>query len=241
MSAADLVVRDARARAGRIRDGIHNYLTTLGEIAKAWAEGDWRTLGYPDWSAYVDGEFGAERLRLPAEHRRKAIEELRLAGMSTRAIGSAIGVSKDTVARELSSVSSETDELPERVMSLDGRERPATRPPDPIPPAIAEQIEQRIAERAAPEPDYSKLDAELDAAMEDTAVRFRRNWSAVVVKACQLWTFDVDRLAEVYATTFDADIERGFLAEMERFIDRVREANRRHTSGLRIIKGGRAS
>lgn len=237
MSAADLVVRDARARAGRIRDGIHNYLTTLGEIAKAWAEGDWRTLGYTDWSAYVDGEFGAERLRLPAEHRRKAIEELRLAGMSTRAIGSAVGVDHSTVVRDLAA--SGADAPVERVMSLDGRERPATRPPDPVPPVIAEQIEQRIAERAAPEPDYSKLDAELDAEMNDTETRFRANFSAAMRRAGEIWSFDADRIAEVYAATFDMDIERTFVREMNAFCDRVLEAHRtRQRAGLRVIEGG---
>lgn len=54
--------RFARARAARIREGIHNYLETLSTIADAWRENDWRTLGYESWAAYVDGEFGAERL-----------------------------------------------------------------------------------------------------------------------------------------------------------------------------------
>lgn len=56
--------------------------------------------------------------------------ELRAEGMSTRAIGSALGIGKSTVDRDLGTVPSGTDE-PERVTGLDGRERPATQPERP--------------------------------------------------------------------------------------------------------------
>lgn len=122
-------VRTARQRAGRIRDGIHTYLETLALIQLAWQERDWETLGYDDWDSYVETEFSEARLRLPAEHRQKAVVELRLAGMSQRAIGSALGVSQKTVDRDLdSSESNDSHALPDRVTSLDGRERPASRP-----------------------------------------------------------------------------------------------------------------
>jgi len=113
-------VAAARARAGRIRQGIHSYLTTLSEIAAAYNERDWVMLGYADWAAYVDEEFGADRLRLPPEHRQKAVAELRLAGMSTRAIGAAVGASKDTVQRDVAA-SGVSDETPDRVVGADGK------------------------------------------------------------------------------------------------------------------------
>jgi hypothetical protein len=120
----------ARARAGRIRQGIHNYLTTLAEISKAYADRDWVALGYPDWQAYVDEEFGADRLRLPAEHRQKAVVELRLAGMSQRAIGAALGVDHKTVAGDLRSGGEFSP--PADVQGADGKTYAATRPaPEP--------------------------------------------------------------------------------------------------------------
>lgn len=236
---SDLVLKDARARAGRIRDGIHNYLQTLAEISAAWKAADWRTLGYADWSAYVDGEFGADRLRLPAEHRRKAVEELRLAGMSTRAIAPALGVDQSTVVRDLrSSDADASDERPQRVQSLDGRERPANRPePEPKPsPALPGDQPLPLVEPEAER--YARLDDELDAAMADTATRFRANFSSAMRRAAEIWTFDVDRIAEVYAADFDMDIERTFIQEMNAFCDRVLEAHRaRQKAGLRVING----
>jgi hypothetical protein len=67
-------------------------------------------------------------IRIPLTDRPAAVAELRQNGMSTRAIGSALGISKDTVARELATVSGETVAHPEKVISLDGRERPAAMP-----------------------------------------------------------------------------------------------------------------
>ncbi|SCL43200.1 hypothetical protein GA0074692_6761 [Micromonospora pallida] len=119
----------ARARAERIRRGLQEWLETVQEIALAWERRDWEVLGYATWDDYVDQEIGAQ-LRLPEVHRRQAVTALRQVHMSTRAIGTALGISHSTVARDLASVSGETDAvLPETVRSLDGRERPATRPP----------------------------------------------------------------------------------------------------------------
>lgn len=93
--------RFARARAGQIRFGMQNYIETLGVIAIARAEEDHLALGYESWAAYVDGEFGDARIQLPPEMRRKAVEELRLAGASQREIGHTLGVSHTQVRRDL--------------------------------------------------------------------------------------------------------------------------------------------
>lgn len=119
-------VREAKERAARIRVGMVTYLTTLADIRSAWDRQDWATLGYDDWDAYLDGEFSEVRLRVPAEHRQKAIAELRMAGMSTRAIASATDLSQATVAREVRELSHMTQlEQPDRIKGLDGKERPA--------------------------------------------------------------------------------------------------------------------
>jgi len=115
----------ARGRAERIREGIHNYLATLGEIAAAYAERDWVHLGYASWDAYVDGEFGAERLRLPAGDRQQAVTELRLAGMSQRAIASTVGVNQATVSRDLAG---DADASPAEITGTDGKNYPASLP-----------------------------------------------------------------------------------------------------------------
>jgi hypothetical protein len=144
----------ARARAGRIRQGIHGYLETLAEISQAYAERDWLSLGYADWQSYVDEEFGADRLRLPPEHRQKAVTELRLAGMSQRAIGTVLGVSQKTVDRDLDS--GESNDSPERVTGADGKTYAAAREPEPP---------------AEPSPDPSPLTEAIAAAIEGTVER----------------------------------------------------------------------
>lgn len=137
----------ARARASRIRQGIHNYLETLAEISAAYEARDWTTLGYEDWASYVDEEFGADRLRLPAEHRQKAIQELRLAGMSQRAIATVIGVSQKTVDRALDS--GESNDSPDTVLGADGKRYASSPPAQPEPALSGEVIPPALADAAA--------------------------------------------------------------------------------------------
>ncbi|QOC89858.1 hypothetical protein [Micromonospora craniellae] len=129
----------ARARADRIRKGLIDYLETVEEFALAFERRDWQVLGHDSWEAYLAAEFGADRLRVPEVHRTQAVTVLRMVGMSTRAIGSALGISKDTAARALAAVSAD-GALPATVRGLDGRDRPATRPaPAPTPVVIEER------------------------------------------------------------------------------------------------------
>lgn len=126
----------ARARADRIRRGIHDYLETVAEIALAYERRDWAVLGYADWQAYVDGEFGAARLKLPIEHRQRAVAELRLANMSQRAIAAVVGVDQATVKRDLDRAG-DASASPGEIRGADGKTYPATRPNPPAPPVPA--------------------------------------------------------------------------------------------------------
>lgn len=92
--------RKARARVHRIREGMQNYIHTLGYIAEAWAEGDWKTLGYASWEEYLAKEFGANQVKLPPEQRLKALRELRLEDMPNRALAAAMNVDEKTTRRD---------------------------------------------------------------------------------------------------------------------------------------------
>lgn len=85
-------------------------------------------------------------------------------------------------------------------------------------------------------PDFSDLDRQLDAQMEGTDQRFRRNFSAALVKAIAIWQFDEGRIAQAYAADFDQEIVPT-LEQMEQWCTRVRAA-RHGKSGLRVVKGG---
>lgn len=95
---AGLGAAEARELTRQIRVGLeHSY--TL--IIAAWRGRAWLSLGYSSWDAYCQGEFGNLALQPPREERQAVVLSLREAGMSSRAIVSATGLSKGTVAREL--------------------------------------------------------------------------------------------------------------------------------------------
>lgn len=113
-------VEVARERAARIRTALEDVAPL---IVEAYQNRDWDLLGYSDWHSYVVGEFGGP-LRLGRDDRKQAVLELRQEGMSTRAIGDALGVHHDTVATDIHELS-ENRQLPDTIVGLDGRERPA--------------------------------------------------------------------------------------------------------------------
>lgn len=242
----NLTTDEARALTARIVAGLADLLPLIKEAFERRAD---VALGYTTWPDYCDAELRG--LRVPIVDRPKAVAELRSAGMSTRAIGAALGVGKSTVDRDLSSVPDGT--VPERVVGLDGKERPATRPPSPIAEAVASAIEDTaarvkdmplrpVAITAPVDPHAegdARRDAELDAVMAETVTRFRANFASAIAKADDVWQFDVDRLVEVYAADYDRAI-RPFLQEMTVWCQRVEAAHRRAHSGLRVVGGGRA-
>ena len=251
----DLDATEARALTDQIKTQVSELLPLIVEAFQRRAD---RALGYDSWAGYSDAELRG--LRLPIGDRREAVAELRGAGMSTRAIGSALGVDQSTVVRDLATDASASVEAPERVTGLDGRERPAAmpRPPivDPIPPAVAEQIERRIAEKVQPQPETTKserprsglspsgqdarLDAELDAEMEGTVQRFRRNFATARVRAGEITTYDVDRINEVYAGNWDREVG-DLLNALDAWTAKVRESYRgQQRTGLRLVGGGQA-
>lgn len=118
-----------RLTAMTVRDGIEK-LQGLVETAK---NGNAHlALGYPSWTAYLADTLGAEPLRLPRDQRQELVGYLAGEGMSTRAIGAVVGASHPTVINDLRSTGQDLPvDRPATVTSLDGRERPATRPTPP--------------------------------------------------------------------------------------------------------------
>lgn len=121
----NLSVDEARKLTDRIRDAVSKLLPLIKEAFDRRAD---VALGYPNWIAYCDAELRG--IRLPVSERREAVVELRQAGMSTRAIAAATGVSKGTVDNDLSQLAN-SGQLPDKVVGLDGKTRPATRPAKP--------------------------------------------------------------------------------------------------------------
>jgi hypothetical protein len=122
--------------ARKLTDRIRAQLNDIWDlIVEAYARRAWLSLDYLDWDCYCHHEFGSNRLRIPREERGAIVLSLRSAGLSYRAIGSATGLSKDTVQRAMSksTVSNETpahDSGKYRfITGLDGKKRrPKHRP-----------------------------------------------------------------------------------------------------------------
>lgn len=110
---------EARALTDRIKIAVEG---TWQLIREAYTSRTWAVLGYDTWDAYCTAEFGETRLRLPREERQEVVASLRDSGLSTRAIASATGLARNTVMKDLAQ-----SEPVETVLSLDGRERPASR------------------------------------------------------------------------------------------------------------------
>ena len=106
---ASLTPEQARDVTDRIRTALG---VTWELVVEAWTGRAWAALGYGTWDSYIAAEFGTARLRLPAEERRDVVNSLRDAGMSTRAIAAAAGVSQSTVSNDLAGEQKCSPDLP---------------------------------------------------------------------------------------------------------------------------------
>jgi len=126
----------ARALLNRLNDTVAEVVDL---VARLYIGQAWRSLGHDSWEELCDAEVRLPRLR--RSERAELVLELRTSGMSTRAIGAALGVSHESVRTDLSTVKNLTVEVPDTVTSLDGRTRPATQPARPEPEPTVELID----------------------------------------------------------------------------------------------------
>ena len=130
----------------------------IEEIAEALRLKAWVPLGYGSWEAMTEAR-GWEFSPRTSTDRAALAKVMRESGMSYRAIGKLVGASKDTVQRDMGTVSNET--VPDRITGTDGKQRPATRPPiaelvdelapDDTYPGEAEAIADQLDDDATPE------------------------------------------------------------------------------------------
>lgn len=122
-----------------VRDGVEKLQTLLGAAKTGNVH---VALGYPSWTAYIADVMGEEPLRLSRDDRREIVGYLTGEGMSTRAIGQALGVSGKTVHQD-------RQVLPKVTPASDQQKRPAE-PADDDGPDETPAPEQPAA--PAPEP-----------------------------------------------------------------------------------------
>lgn len=94
----DMAPIKARGLTDRIKKAVDEVWMLLEQ---AYATRAWTALGYDDWNAYCQAEFGTDRIALPKDRRVEVVTSMRETGMSTRAIAIATGLSQMTVVRDL--------------------------------------------------------------------------------------------------------------------------------------------
>lgn len=215
---------EARERLARVRVSIN---AAAGDLAALYEGRAWLTLGFGSWDELCDHEFGGVRVALPRDQRRETVGRLREAGMSTRAIGTAVGVSEGTIRSDLDQLRSST-QLPEAVTGLDGRVRPAkvTRTE-----TIEEHVDLATGEiLAAPAPQTSIrdfIDARDPHAAEDRAeLDTQHRWVRAFGAVSRIPTdFDPDTCAR----HLDSDhlvMARAALTSLVVLLDRIEQGRR---------------
>jgi hypothetical protein len=127
MSAAVDVLPLSESEARELTRQIAQALAVAWDkVVQAYQRRVWEPLGYDSWDSYCRAELASTRLRLPAEERDEAVRSLRAAGLSTRAIAAATGLSHRTAARTISRVPHGTPAPPKAphptsVTGLDGK------------------------------------------------------------------------------------------------------------------------
>jgi len=187
-------------------------------VAALWEARAWIEYGYESWHAMCEARGWTRRNVLTAPERRPEVAALRQAGMSTRAIAAAVGVSDKTIRNDLDELRT-TTQLPDEITSLDGRTRPATRPEV----ITAEEFVERYEADSETTPDLDDL--------IPADLRFqRRFWRHM--KTTHDLLLDMD-----FPQYFDEDMAAGLV----RFVDTIA---RKHTEfaksrrTLRVVQGG---
>ena len=139
------VVRDQH---GNLLDGRHR--SRIADTLGAKYRVDVVNVADADEAAAIASTLNSDRRHLTAEQRREMVRHLREQGHSERAIAGAVGASKTQVHKDIDElVTSDQLNEPDRVRSLDGKSRPASRPtPAPRRPTLVPTRDENEAERA---------------------------------------------------------------------------------------------
>ena len=118
-----VLVPVAQDQDGRILDGYHRsrIAAALGVRFRV----DVHEVADADEAREIAHTLNADRRQLSAEQRRTVVAVLREQGHSLRAIAGAVGADQRTVQRDLSTAADAA--VPDRVVGLDGKSRPARR------------------------------------------------------------------------------------------------------------------
>ena len=183
---ADMTYDEARDAVDAIRRDVDALIERVGELFSRRA---WIALGYPSWRDMCAVEF--PHRQLPCADRVKVVSELRAEGMSTRAIGDAIGVDHSVVVRDAPLVQNP----PVAVTGIDGR----TYTPSKTRAAIADRV-AKAKELAATGHSSRQIAAAIGISPNSMAVWRRRHGVEVPADKIAGYYIPLDAVRVVTAT-----------------------------------------
>lgn len=102
----------------------------------------WQVLGYSSWNEMREAEYGGAAFMVPRDDRPELVVRMRRSGLTQVEIASTAGINRETVAKDLRSMSeSGIDVEPPVITNSRGQQRPAsytTRPTPTVDEAVAE-------------------------------------------------------------------------------------------------------
>ncbi|MCW2496373.1 HTH domain-containing protein [Jatrophihabitans sp.] len=100
----------------------------------------WTVLGHADWDAMREAEYGDMGVVVPRADRPEIVTRMRKSGLTQQQIADTLGVHRETVGKDLASLSESDIEAPVVIMNARGQQRPAsyTKTPEPAPCGEAE-------------------------------------------------------------------------------------------------------
>lgn len=252
-AAAPMTEDEARQLVSRVRQ-LDGMLYT--NLRKLYVGRGWIALGHATWEECCDVEFAGNRLQLTRGQRQAVVQELAAAGMSTRAMAAATGVSKNTVARDLragvpNGTPAEAEPRPP-ITGTDGKTYPAHTHVHEEPPT-APRVRAEVGEPAEPESvaDNEIVDAEIieeedreerieavERFIEDDPDLQLMRWQAEFYKAVTRITSPIEfGLENVAAKADDEAIEDAIQAHdvLGKWLDQVQQ---QRPKGLHVIRGG---
>jgi len=230
---------EARARLDRVRGALGLVWDDLVALYEGRA---WLALGHASWEALCDAELGGARVPASRLERREAVRQLRGAGMSTRAIGTALGASEATVRRDLGQAGASNDAVADRngAPTVPGdterTEAPLAPPAEPVPSAEPPRVvgldgKAYPAARPAPQPDAAAaVAAWVDSGEEVRAARLRHEWLKWMSR---FYPFPHEATDTRLGLDDLSDLDR-LVDDVAAYRDRVRAAAR----PLRAVDGG---
>lgn len=244
---AAMTPEEAREGTERVRASLDVAWETVADL---YQRQGWAALGYAAWHAYCDAEFGA-RLSLPREERRKITATLRDAGMSTRAIGAALGVGDSTVQRDTAGAPNGAPAPdPQSVTGLDGKTYEPTKPrsePEPEPQLpdrqddadeATAQFDERHESAGIPSEDelLDAIERRKPGAKADVErTRARSRWSKDMAGVADIRMLDPDTIASIVPEG-ELNTALGTIRDAAKWADRVEAA--RNPGFLRVVAGG---